>query len=1122
MCAHTLTLTTSQDVQTANVFNGVINFGGGTQASTGTTMNSFDQLTGDATRSNNTLNVQLTNANGQAIGSEGGAAVAQVNKYTLPTVTANQQQSNQYVFPDAATATAGSQQFTYGGAAGSFVTSTTEQTTAANFINAVNALAGSTVAVIGGTDTLSAAITATTATSIKVATSGIPANLKVGMSLTYSSSASGLYITGLSDDGTDTTITLNKAVGATASSGATITFGGGDAGVTVYAPTAGVVSPSISFTTTAGDVPLPASSLVVPNITGNVGATVNFTYGTQQGSYVIGSSIDATAVNLAAALNAVAGSAATAAVVNNGSNDYVTLTAAVPGIALPAVTFTGTVGNLPTATIATPNATASGISLGTNTGLNIVNLSNVSGSAVTVSGSAAPGATAFRSNLSTNNLSFTDLTQGTTAFLRGNASLANGGLTASYTSSATSGAVVLENGTTGGAITISGSGLTSQTISSLGAANTVGAVAGAGSATSTTINATTNLTTGALTNAGSTLTVTGVGAVNLSSTALQSSVKTVNASANSGGLTVTLNGNTDISVTGGSGNDAITAGAALDTGFVNGGSGTDKLLVGTNVSYINTAAKAAKYTNFEILSFSGALSLAGFPSITALEISGNNSNNVTDLSAVQAGAITATANIGSSTFALANSTGTSDTLSLTMGSGGTGTNAATTAGTLTINGFETLNLRANPGSTATAGANRISTIDAFTADKLTRINLTGTSVKLSNAATTLAVAIDASALTGEGSSTPVGLDIAGDLAAGSTVNGSNLQDKIALGAVGSTYNAGGGDDLFSGSVGKLLTGSTYNTINGGGGTNTLTIDNGSNTAVTMIDNTFKNISSIQKIVISNSGTGAQTVTTGGFFNTNFASGVNWTSTVGAAATTYDFGTYSGNATITLTTGATSDNTSVTTGSGNDTVNVTAASVAAGDVILTSGGGNDILKITASSNLASGAVVKFVAGTGKDLMTIAGVTGADNQYVTFEFATGDSTASNFDEITGYVAADGTNTGMLLDFAGSATVASNVTSGAVTGYTSSELTYSIATGKLTFSGTSASSLTNAQIASIAAQITPDTKTLGWVSVDGLGSYIFNDNASGNSLVYLDGLTTLAGLSTSSTTADTVIIG
>src|SRR5690606_29827461 len=113
------------------------------------------------------------------------------------------------------------------------------------------------------------------------------------------------------------------------------------------------------------------------------------------------------------------------------------------------------------------------------------------------------------------------------------------------------------------------------------------------------------------------------------------------ASANTGGVTVALNNTATIAVTGGSGNDVITTGnAALTTGSINGGEGRDTLIIGANTTVADTAAKAAKFTNFEVLRLQGTFDASLIAGIEAIELQAGAST-ISKLSAAQAGSITA-------------------------------------------------------------------------------------------------------------------------------------------------------------------------------------------------------------------------------------------------------------------------------------------------------------------------------------------------------------------------------------------------------------------------------------------------------------------------------------------------
>lgn len=277
------------------------------------------------------------------LGQETTAGTKQVNTYVVPTVVANVQQSNEYVFGTAAGVA--SQPFTVGTANASYLSSTTAATQAAAFVAAANAAVGSTVAFIGGTVAVNDAADSVNNifTYDTISTPGI---LKVGMSVTGTSIPAGTTITAF----TTTTITLSNAVTTGLADNAAITIGGGVAGVTILAPVAGTASPTIAFGAVASVGSVPSAALIVPNTDGNVGETVAFTYNGLPGTYVIQATADLTGAAFAAALNTVAGY--TAAVNTTGS---VAVTAATAGTALPTITFSGATGNIPSGTTTTAN-----------------------------------------------------------------------------------------------------------------------------------------------------------------------------------------------------------------------------------------------------------------------------------------------------------------------------------------------------------------------------------------------------------------------------------------------------------------------------------------------------------------------------------------------------------------------------------------------------------------------------------------------------------------------------------------------------------------------------------------------------------------------------------------------
>ena len=736
----------------------------------------------------------------------------------------------------------------------------------------------------------------------------------------------------------------------------------------------------------------------------------------------------------------------------------------------------------------------------------------------------------------------TNLASGASAGVIGDGTVTNGQFNAGYAAAATAATLNVSGGTKGGKVVLSGTGLTSTTVNSTGAANTIGALELAATTTSLTIDATTKLTTGAVTNttaaALTTLTVKGAGAVDLSTTALETTVTKIDASANTGGLTVKLSDKATIAVTGSEGNDVITTNAILTTGTVNAGAGTDTLDLGTNTTHADTAALAAKYTNFETLRVNGTFDASLIAGITAIELSGAT-NNITKMTAAQAAAVTARADIGATTLALATDTGTADVLSLTMGTGTT-TAAATNATTLTINGFETLNVKTNAGPTATVGANKTTTIAAFAADKLTAINLTGNAVTLGNAATTKAVTIDASQLTGDGAATPVGLTISGNLVAGSTVTGSGVKDTINLGTVGSTYNAGAGNDTFAATaVTQLRSGATYNTLNGGDGTDTLTITSAG--AISMVDDDFKAITNIEKITldgVTSTGAGDITVTTGGWYDASFkAAGSDLTiKAENGDAVSFTGGTFSGVQKLTVETAgdgaSTADNVTVLTGTGADTVTVTASSWvgaagASGAINVSTGDGADTISVTTSNLLAvtGTAAVIITGGKGADAITAVHTNNAAVNLGNFVYAVaaGDSAKAAYDSITGFKMSDIAGAGAKisdgLDF-GTAAISAAVAATAVSGFAASELTYAIngTTGEVTFDGTKKADLTVTQVLDILDTVVANGKTAFWTTAaTGGDTYVYNADAAGDSVVKLVGVNADALITTNDATTD-----
>ena len=866
-----------------------------------------------------------------------------------------------------------------------------------------------------------------------------------------------------------------------------------------------------------------------------------------------------TTATTTAALNASIAGVTTASVVSSGSAYALTD---------KSDNFTGTSGNdVFTGDIATLGAgdsivggngtdtlnftgtTAAALPVANISGVEVFNIRQTTAALASTDLSLFSGVNTVNLDRSNQAATFVNMAKDGTYGVVGNGAVTNAGaLAIGYVDAATAANVAFSGGTLGAqAVTLTGVGILSQTISSTGAANVTGAFAGAASATSTTINATTGLTTGAATNLGATLTINGAGAVNLSANGLANTVTTINAAGNSGGVTATLSNLVSQKVTGSSGNDSFTSGAlVLTTGSVNAGDGNDTLVIGANVGNVNTTALAAKYTGFETLSLSGTLDMALIAGITAVELT--NAATLSNMSAAQAGSVTITANAVAGTgdaqsFSLKDSSGKADVLSIIAGTGKT-TAAATDIAALGIDGFETLNVKANAGPTSVVGAGgtgRDTLIGALTADSLTTINLTGTSVNMSNINTSKAVTINATALTGDGATTPAGLTVAGLAKVGSTINGSEFADSFTIGAEGSAYNGNGGDDAISATVTLLVADGTEDgTINGGAGKDTLTLTN--TTGYTMTDNHFFKLSGLEALTLSATGAGDVAITTGSAFNSAFANGV--TLTTGAIAATQDVTLAAGlsnvNTTVTvvstLIAGTAAEINNIVTGSGTDKVTFTAANwvginnAAQGTISISTGAGADTIAVTVGTSAGlntaapTGQAVTITAGTGADTITLTGTNGV---YITtankLVFASGDTgtTVGTFDTVTGTNLGDGTLIGDLFEFAGTGTVGTLGTSVDFGTILSHSITNGVALFSTNATYAAGTKVNASNLGDVVGYLAANTGTADAVAFlydnngDGTndGTMVYS-NMSADGLVYLDG-TTVLGLNATPTT-------
>lgn len=772
--------------------------------------------------------------------------------------------------------------------------------------------------------------------------------------------------------------------------------------------------------------------------------------------------------------------------------------------------------------------------------IEVINLKNLNttntGRDAELDASAAAGLTRVNANQSSAAVTVTNLASGATVGIVGNGSVANGASAFDFVAGATTTTLNFVNGTSAtagaannaGDVTLTGTGLTSLTINSTGAANTINALTSAASVTSTTVAATTNLTLneGFTSTNLTTLTLSGAGAINMGTNALGAAVTTVNASANTGGVTVMLGTNIAQVVTGGTGNDTFVVGnVALDTGSVNAGAGTNTLKV-TSTNALASSTLGAKYTGFSVLNLgvAGAANASYVTGITSLVLSTDINNTISGLSATQAAAITVAVDQTSLVLTPTSTTGSTDVVSLTLNNT-TDATAVAVAG-FSIAGVETLNVATADGHATT---NSQITLAASGATTLSAVNITGTAgfTFATGGNTTVAMVVDATALTNDFVTT-------GAYTTGSTIKGSlTVGNSFTVGATGSTYIGGAGNDDFIVTTSAILAGST---LTGGTGTDSLSLTGGQ----TYVDANFVNVTGMETVTIATSAN-AVNFTGQGYVNTAFATSLGLTATstlaTGGASSTVDLSLYTKNATVSFTnntsTGAAAgDSITILTGAGTDSVTVSAtswvgaAAAAAGTISVSTGAGADTISITTGVTMlaTTNAPVIVTGGTGADSITYAGHTtnvanNAGAELKSFQTvvsgATSDSTISAYDTITGFVQGSATAIADGLNF-DSVSTYSAISATAVPGYSAAQLTIAVAAfntgtnaagaGLVTFAGTSAASLTVAEkLAAIALVVTADGYTCYFNDTASNAAYIFNSETTGSdSVVKLAGVT------------------
>ena len=322
---------------------------------------------------------------------------------------------------------------------------------------------------------------------------------------------------------------------------------------------------------------------------------------------------------------------------------------------------------------------------------------------------------------------------------------------------------------------------------------------------------------------------------------IRTSALTINASTTTGGVTIGGDGvnNTlgaaNHTVTLGGGNDSVYFGANLSAGdTVAGGANTDTL----GVSSAITNAAMTNVTGFEVVRFdlsAGAITQdAGISSLIGFKyaVSGNNTLTLNNLA--NAASVTVAGNTTTLIQAMADSSGASDSLTLTMGADIVNPTLTTLSN---VTGLETLNIVSTGGT----GTNTIATNSVTAAQVVTgSSNLTITNALVTSS-------FDASALTGN-------LNVKGQAAVATDIKGGTGADTIAGGTAADTLSGGAGNDNISGGGGDdVITGGLgADTLAGGTGADVF-VYAGNEVVATGMDHITDFDKTVDKIRVSLSG-----------------------------------------------------------------------------------------------------------------------------------------------------------------------------------------------------------------------------------------------------------------------------
>jgi len=309
-------------------------------------------------------------------------------------------------------------------------------------------------------------------------------------------------------------------------------------------------------------------------------------------------------------------------------------------------------------------------------------------------------------------------------------------------------------------------------------------------------------------------------------------------------LTLTANTGQNLSVSGGAGNDTITNTATATTDTIDGGAGTDTLVVDNGDAIALDDATRTTFTNIEAITvndhFDGSLSTQLIAtSIDTVNLTLANAAIIDEAETITGGAGSFTVNLGNTSTDAAGvlgaaltvaDTGSATTDSLTVNNKAllsTGANTDMFAGTaFTSTGYENLTIDTGTGT----GSDQLDiTTLTITPDVVTgtavSLTLTGTNaIDIGTSLTTTStglMTVDASGLTAQatGTDTLVITTTAQGTSGTASITGSAGEDTISVGNFASTISGGAGNDSIVGGTANdnLVGGDGDDTITGSGG-----------------------------------------------------------------------------------------------------------------------------------------------------------------------------------------------------------------------------------------------------------------------------------------------------------------